>query len=203
MTEGGEVALIVDYNSEENHVEIKGYSLPKSKKFTLKEKRNAYIADAVNHSDVPDESRAKISNFLLGTYQKRNCELNDGLVASVFATKKYKPVALKVKPVYTELPDYYRIKRTITGDPLKDMPVLSAHPPEFVPTGRYTQERKEIIDNVHKGDFLWPEERKLVHHLMAEQNQAFAWDDSERGRFRTDFFPPVVMPTIEHKPWVY
>ena len=36
-----------------------------------------------------------------------------------------------------------------------------------------------------------------------EQNQAFAWDDTERGRFREDFFPPVVVPTVEHKPWVY
>lgn len=152
---------------------------------------------------MPDEGRAKISNFLLGVYRNRNCKSSDEPLASVFASKKYKPVALKVKPVYTELPDYYRIKRNISGDPLEDMPVLSAHPPEFISTGRYTQERKEIIDNVHKGNFLWPEERKLVHHLMMEQNQAFAWDDSERGRFRTDFFPPVVMPTIEHKPWVY
>src|SRR3981081_3001 len=38
---------------------------------------------------------------------------------------------------------------------------------------------------------------------MMEQNQAFAWDDSERGRFREDFFPPVVIPTVEHRPWVY
>jgi hypothetical protein len=30
----------------------------------------------------------------------------------------------------------------------------------------------------------------------------FAWDDLERGRFREDFFPPVVMPVVEHKPWV-
>jgi hypothetical protein len=30
----------------------------------------------------------------------------------------------------------------------------------------------------------------------------FTWDDSEQGRFREDFFPPVVMPVIEHKPWV-
>jgi hypothetical protein len=30
----------------------------------------------------------------------------------------------------------------------------------------------------------------------------FTWDDSERGRFREDFFPPVVMPVVEHKPWV-
>ncbi|KAF8953949.1 hypothetical protein BDZ97DRAFT_1600854, partial [Flammula alnicola] len=118
--------------------------------------------------------------------------------------KKYKPVALKVKPVYASLPEQYRIKREIKGDPLKtaDMPKLSKNPPDFEPKGRYTQERKDAMDKVHEGDFLLPEERKLVHQLIAEQNQAFAWEDDERGRFREDFFPPVVIPTIEHKPWV-
>jgi hypothetical protein len=83
------------------------------------------------------------------------------------------------------------------------MPRLNPNPPEFVPTGRYTQERKEQFDEIHKDDFLWPEEKKLMHHLVMEQNQAFAWDDSKRGWFRVDFFPPIVFPTVEHKPWVY
>jgi len=38
---------------------------------------------------------------------------------------------------------------------------------------------------------------------MMEQNEAFAWNDDERGSFRTDFFPPIVIPIIEHTPWVY
>ncbi|KDR65127.1 hypothetical protein GALMADRAFT_37435, partial [Galerina marginata CBS 339.88] len=123
--------------------------------------------------------------------------------ASVFVGKKYKPVALKVKPVYAELPEKFRIKREILGDPLADMPKLSTSPPDFVPTGRYTAERQKAFDKVHNGEFLLPEERKLVHHLMMEQNGAFAWEDSERGQFREDFFPPVVIPTVEHTPWVY
>ena len=56
-------------------------------------------------------------------------------IVSVYAGKKYKPVALKVRPVYTELLEEYRIKRTIKGDPLKDMPSLNPNLPEFVPTG--------------------------------------------------------------------
>ena len=43
---------------------------------------------------------------------------------------------------------------------------------------------------------------KLVHQLIAEQNEAFAWNDSERGSFHEDFFPPVQIPVIPHKPWV-
>ena len=41
-----------------------------------------------------------------------------------------------------------------------------------------------------------------MHHFMSEQNEGFAWDDSERGQFREDFLPPVMMPVVEHKPWV-
>jgi hypothetical protein len=55
---------------------------------------------------------------------------------------------------------------------------------------------------VHEGDFLLPEERKLMHHFMMLQSYGFAWEDSERGRFREDFFPPVDIPVVPHKPWV-
>jgi hypothetical protein len=34
------------------------------------------------------------------------------------------------------------------------------------------------------------------------QNTGFAWNDTERGRFREDFFPPVSIPVIPHTPWV-
>lgn len=118
------------------------------------------------------------------------------------AVSKYKPVAQKVRPVLSALPQEFRIIRNITGDPLKDMPQLRPRPPSFTPTGRYTEERKEAIDAVHGGDFLWPEERKLMHHFMMLQNEGFAWCDPERGRFKTEFFPPVEIPTVPHIPWI-
>jgi len=37
---------------------------------------------------------------------------------------------------------------------------------------------------------------------MMENNEAFTWDDSERGRFKTEYFPPVDIPIIPHTPWV-
>ena len=126
-------------------------------------------------------------------------EAND--IKAVFA-KKYKPVALKVKPVLGELPEEYRIVREIKGDPLANMPKLVENPPDFEPTGRYTAERKEIIDKAHSEDFLWPEERKLMHYLMMIQNEAFTWDDTEKGRFKPEYFPPIEIPTIPHTPWV-
>jgi len=50
--------------------------------------------------------------------------------------------------------------------------------------------------------FLWPEKRKLMHWLVAEQNEAFAWDDTEQGKFKKEFFPPVEIPTVAHILWV-
>ncbi len=100
------------------------------------------------------------------------------------------------------LPSEFRIERNIKGDLLKDMPTLSERPPDFASTGMYTAERKEQIDKVHKEEFLWPEERKLMHHFMMEQNTGFAWDDTEQGTFKEEYFPPVTIPIIEHTPWV-
>ena len=49
------------------------------------------------------------------------------------------------------------------------MPQLNPNPPEFQLKGRYTLERKEKMDESHNGDFLWPEERKLLHSVIADQ----------------------------------
>ena len=69
--------------------------------------------------------------------------------------KKYKPVALKVKPIIGQLPDKFRIVRHIVGDPLVNIPTLPTIPPPFQPVGRYTQERKELFDKLNPG-FLLP-----------------------------------------------
>ncbi len=92
----------------------------------------------------------------------------------VLATKKYKPVTLKVKPLLGNLSDKFRIVRDIIGDPLMGMPELNPHPPEFEPTARYTYERKLKINENHPIGFLWPEECKLVHHFMCLQEKGFA-----------------------------
>jgi len=118
-----------------------------------------------------------------------------------FLKKKYKPVARKVRPVITEIPERFRIIRDIKGDPLAGLPTLNPRPPPFAPCGRYTQERRDIFDAFHKPGFLWDEERNLLHHFMVLHQDGFAWNDSERGHFREDFFPPVEIPTIPHKPW--
>lgn len=141
-------------------------------------------------------------------------ELSDSALASLseppeqlratFANKKkYKPVHLKVCPVKAELPKQYRIIHDIKGNPLADMPKIDySNIPDFTPTGCYTEERKRANDALHDGDFLLPEERRLLHHFVSLHDKAFAWDDTERGRFKEEFFPPIEFPVIPHTPWV-
>ena len=55
---------------------------------------------------------------------------------------------------------------------------------------------------VNKDGFLWPEEEKLVHYLIKKHEDAFAWTEEEKGKLSEEYFEPVVIPTIEHIPWV-
>ena len=113
----------------------------------------------------------------------------------------YKKVANRIKPVATTLPEEFRIVRKIPSDPLAEMPTLPINPPEFKPEKRYTEERKKKMP-VNTTGFLWPEEEKLVHYLIKEHEMAFAWTEEEKGKFSDDYFEPVVIPTVEHVPWV-
>ena len=160
-----------------------------------------YVSSSDSSAFAPDS----ISSSMLPLHTLEQCadstDSSDDPV-STFVVRKYKPVAKKVRPLLADLPDKYRITRNIVGDPLAEMPTLNANPPDFTPTGRYTAARCDIIDKVHSEGFLLPAERALMHDFMSLQNKGFAWDDSERGRFREDFFPPVMMPVVDHKPWV-
>ena len=56
--------------------------------------------------------------------------------------------------------------------------------------------------SINATSFLWLEEEKLVLFLIKVQEAGIAWDASERGNFRKDYFDPVIILTIEHIPWV-
>src|SRR5271156_3382167 len=192
MTNSGEVALILEQAGD--ITKIVGYTLlRRGEDFDEGEIRNAFLSQAMDGSQFEDSDREKLGSYL------NECVGKKTKTRSVF---KYKPVALKTKPVFGELPAKFRIKREIIGDPLADMPKLLTNPPEFEPMGRYTLARKEKMDDVHKGDFLSGEEKKLMHHFMCVQNEGFAWEDMERERFREDSFPPIDIPIVPHKPWV-
>jgi hypothetical protein len=58
----------------------------------------------------------------------------------------------------------------------------------------------EAMDEVHNIGFLTDEELKLSHHFVMVHNEHFAWEESERGQFKHEFFPPVTMPVVKHTP---
>ena len=161
----------------------------------------------IYHNSAPS------SNSSISSYAAVSCKNTDSTsptdsvdvhqtkIKGVQTKKKYKPVAQKVRSVVAGTPENFYIKRQIIGDPLADMPELNPNPPPFTPTGRYTQERMEQLDKEHPG-FLTPTERRLMHDFMCKQNAGFAWTDTERGRFRQDFFPSVDIPIIPHTPWI-
>jgi hypothetical protein len=116
--------------------------------------------------------------------------------------KKYKPVAKKVKPISATLPEEFHIVRNIQGDPLADLPILSPFPINFSLTGCYDQASFDIIEKNHPHGFLTAEERRFMHHFMMIHQDGFAWNETQKGSFRKDFFPLVRMPITERVPWV-
>ena len=60
--------------------------------------------------------------------------------------------ARKVHPILAKLPDKFCIIHNIIGDPLKEWPTYSPNPPPFEPTGRYIEERRDIIESKLQSD---------------------------------------------------
>ena len=201
----GELAFAMEFNQTNEQITVQAYApLPQHTNppdiaaayFTLCDSNTPALRDLF-FLDTSANNRAPAAARKTPPYTI----LHARTPLAIFAGKKYKPIALKFRPVETELPSRFRIIRTIKGDPLENMPKLPTHPPAYKPTGRYTEDRKEIIDRAHPGNFLLPEERALMHHLMSVQNDGFTWCDPERGHFCEDFFPPIEVPTIPHRPW--
>ncbi|KAG6876162.1 hypothetical protein C0993_005265 [Termitomyces sp. T159_Od127] len=108
--------------------------------------------------------------------------------------KKYKPVALKTKPVTSSVSEEFRIEQKILGNLLANIPLLDPNPPPFQPTGCFIKERHQQFLKDHNTSFLTQAELNVLSNLMTKQNKVFTWDDTERGSVRTDFFPLVINP---------
>jgi hypothetical protein len=87
--------------------------------------------------------------------------------------RKYRKAEDRIQSIVTQLPEEFCIVRNIIGDPLENMLVLPTHPPDFVPGLRYTQEWYEKL-KLNPNGFLWPEEEKLAHHLVKEQEECLS-----------------------------
>lgn len=206
----GEVACIIELN-EQNEPYISEVLPVAVAEISTDELNLLYTAKSLDTGDT--QEKGLLTAFLSQVVSPKGARSEVRSIGEIYGppteeehilclAKKYKPVALKVRPVLGDLPDRYRIRREIIGDPLHNLPQLPIKPPNFVANGRYTEERKEKMDAAHSENFLTTEERKLMHWLIAEHHEAFAWDDTERGKFKEEFFPPIEIPTIAHIPWV-
>ncbi|KAI0809289.1 hypothetical protein BC629DRAFT_1282289, partial [Irpex lacteus] len=119
----------------------------------------------------------------------------------------YKRVDRKVKPVPAVFPEDARVIRKFPEDPSAGAPVLSFipfYPPEFEPDpgGRLTREHLDEM-NINSDGFLWPEEEKLMVHVLKLNQYHFVFEDSQRGSFREDYFSPYIIPVVPHIPWAF
>lgn len=113
----------------------------------------------------------------------------------------YKRVDRKVRPVPTTMPAHARVRRHFPVNPVASLVPLSPKPPPIESFGiRLTKERWEAL-GVATAGFLWDEEVKLVFDILKQKEKALAWSETEKGRFKEEYFPPVVIPTVEHEPW--
>jgi len=203
----GEVSCIIELDEEGKPFVSEALLLDRDD-ITRDEMQLLYLQKSIDSMQIKD--REMLEQFLqkvkwsenskrrLTTVEEKESVLEEAEDSVSCFAKKYKPVTLKVRLVLGTLPERFRITREIVGDPLKGISKLPERPPEFQPKGRYSLERKRKLDAAHSEEFLCPEERKLMHWLVAEQNEVFAWDDIERGKFKEEFFPPIEIPTVAH-----
>ncbi|TFK79464.1 hypothetical protein K466DRAFT_505514, partial [Polyporus arcularius HHB13444] len=112
----------------------------------------------------------------------------------------YKRVDKKVKPVAGTMPEESRVIRQFPEDPLASLPELSPIIPDFIPTIKLTEEHIEKMA-LNKDGYLWPEEEKLFLHILKLNEKAVAFQDSDRGMLRDDYFSPYIMPVVPHAAW--
>ncbi|KAF8296982.1 hypothetical protein DL93DRAFT_2068260, partial [Clavulina sp. PMI_390] len=115
---------------------------------------------------------------------------------------KYKPVAVKKRPVPVSLP--YRRREPYKPLPEPVLPEFPIHPPhysQFQYTEKLTKERMSgIKDNIQVG-ILTEDEVSLLFWVLAQNEDALAFDDSERGTFKEEYFPDYIIETVPHEPW--
>ena len=113
----------------------------------------------------------------------------------------YKPVVKKVCSVITPVDGEFHITQTLLDDLFSRLVPLPSHPLDFIPGIHFTQEHADSLD-LDPTNWLWPEEVKLVHWIVCEHENIFAWIPTEQGCLDKWYFPPVKISTISHMPWM-
>jgi hypothetical protein len=150
--------------------------------------------------DFKISSRSTIFELDLVSFSSHCSPSTPSESPSIFGTK-YKKVEKRTFPVSTTTPEEFRIERRRAPDPLANLKPLPVMAPPFASGQRYTTDRmqEQAID---PAGFMLPEEIRLAHWVLLENENALAWDESEKGSFSSEWFDPIYMPTVEHIPWV-
>ncbi|EJD38402.1 hypothetical protein AURDEDRAFT_21455, partial [Auricularia subglabra TFB-10046 SS5] len=82
------------------------------------------------------------------------------------------------------------------------LPELPVCPPVWRATSSHLSEERMANFQLRKDGFLTGEEEKLFQFILEHHKAVFAWEEQERRRFRTDYFPPIRYPVVPHEPWV-
>jgi hypothetical protein len=99
------------------------------------------------------------------------------------------------------MPEDVKVIHTFPEDPLKNLPALPTHPPEFIPTLRMTQEWMDRLAVDDNSD-LSKEEKCLLKHILVLNEHSIAFTEDERGTFRWDHFSDYQIPITFHVPWM-
>ena len=145
VNDQGEIALTIEYDSATQNALVEACA-PLEDNTTWDDIMAAYIAlcDSASPTftsffllNIPDSTNSVSPTPVRTSLERRPyisfADVKTPLV--IFVGKKYKPVALKVQPVETELLSQFRIIRKIKGDPLENLPTLPTQSPDFKPTG--------------------------------------------------------------------
>ncbi|KAF9521094.1 hypothetical protein BS47DRAFT_1286130 [Hydnum rufescens UP504] len=121
----------------------------------------------------------------------------------VFGNRKYKPVGTKVHPVASYNPDSWPLVfKTLNVGELPPLPTNPTQLKDLTFTERITKERMTFMLGKIPPSFLSKPEVELLAYLILKYQDAFAFEEHERGTFNTDYFPPYEMPTVPHEPWM-
>ena len=114
----------------------------------------------------------------------------------------YKHMDKKVWPIAGQFPKEAHVFRNIPEDSLITLSSLFPNPPEFIPSTKITYELLKILNLNPKG-FLWPKKEKLFQHIIQLNEEALAFEETDRGTLKESYFSPYIYPTVPYTPWIY
>ncbi|KAF8314108.1 hypothetical protein DL93DRAFT_2039554, partial [Clavulina sp. PMI_390] len=115
---------------------------------------------------------------------------------------QYKPKELRMRPVPVSAPSMPREPYKPIPEP--DVPDMPHHPPNwrnYPYSERLTRERVAVIMDGIEPDFLSDDETSLLMWVVSQNESAIAFEDSERGTFKPEYFPDYTMEVVPHTPW--